>query len=123
MDNKYKLATIITFLLIFPFIASGENTEQTTNIDKDREAILSMAGEYEVTFKFMETIAISDEYELRKPYLAEATEVIFVVKDTPKNIIMQHVLWLEDLEVVVKHWKQEWKNFGSKVSLTLTYLL
>ena len=115
MDNKFKLATIISFIIISPLISSGENAEQTPNIDKDRKAILSMAGEYEVTFKFMETIAISDEYELRKPYLAEATEVIFVVKDTPKNIIMQHVLWLEDLEVVVKHWKQEWKYEDQKI--------
>ena len=109
MDNKYKLATIISFFIILPLITSGENSEQIGKIDKDRKAILSMAGEYEVTFKFMETIAISDEYELKKPYLAEATEVIFVVKDSPKNIILQHVLWLEDLERVVKHWKQEWK--------------
>ena len=108
MDNKYKLATIISFFIILPLITSGENSEQIGKIEKDRKAILSMAGEYEVTFKFMETIAISDEYELKKPYLAEATEVIFVVKDSPKNIILQHVLWLEDLERVVKHWKQEW---------------
>ena len=109
MDNKYKLATIISFFIILPLITSGENSEQLGKIEKDRKAILSMAGEYEVTFKFMETIAITDEYELKKPYLAEATEVIFVVKDSPKNIILQHVLWLEDLERVVKHWKQEWK--------------
>ena len=64
MDNKYKLATILSFFIIFPLITSGENPKQIPKLDKDRKAILSMAGEYEVTFKFMETIAISDEYEL-----------------------------------------------------------
>ncbi|MEC7638393.1 MAG: DUF6607 family protein [Verrucomicrobiota bacterium] len=109
MDNKYKLATIISFFIILPLITNGENSDKIGKIEKDRRAILSMAGEYEVTFKFMETIAISDDYELKKPYLADATEIIFVIKNSPKNITLQHILWLEDLERVVKHWKQEWK--------------
>ena len=48
MDNKYKLATIISFFIILPLITSGENSEQLGKIEKDRKAILSMAGEYEV---------------------------------------------------------------------------
>jgi len=109
MNQKIRIAFLFIFSFFFLSSIQGAPNELKDEVEKDREAILAMAGEYEVTFKFMETIAISKDYELKKPYLAEATEVVFVVKDSPKNIILQHVLWLEDLERVVKHWKQEWK--------------
>ena len=35
--------------------------------------------------------------------------VVFVVEDSPKRIVLQHVLWVESYDRVVKHWKQEWK--------------
>ena len=109
MNRKVRIASLFISLFFILYSAYGVSYEINDKVKKDHDAILSMAGEYEVTFKFMETIAISKDYELKKPYLAEATEIIFVVKDSPKNIILQHVLWLEDLERVVKHWKQEWK--------------
>ena len=99
-------------LLPFLYSVQGAPVEIKDKLEKDRTAILTMAGEYEVTFKFMETVAINKDYELKKPYLAEATEIVFVVKNSPKNIILQHVLWLEDLERVVKHWKQEWRSIA-----------
>ena len=68
-----------------------------------------MAGEFEVEFNFMETVAIKDGYKLRRPYQEDAAEVVFVVKDSPKHIILQHVLWVETHDRVVKHWKQEWR--------------
>ena len=68
-----------------------------------------MAGEFEVDFQFMETVAIDQSYELKKPYLEDAAEVVFVVEDSPKRIVLQHVLWVESYDRVVKHWKQEWK--------------
>ena len=109
MTQKIKTLPLIIFLFCCATFVFADDHETGVEIEKDRKAILSMAGEFEVTFKFMETFAIKKDYELKKPYLAEATEIVFVVKDSPKNIILQHVLWLEDLERIVKHWKQEWK--------------
>ncbi len=83
--------------------------EASEKFQKDREAILAMAGEFEVDFQFMETVAIDQSYELKKPYLEDAAEVVFVVEDSPKRIVLQHVLWVESYDRVVKHWKQEWK--------------
>ncbi|MCP4846503.1 MAG: hypothetical protein GY899_00970 [Verrucomicrobiaceae bacterium] len=54
-------------------------------------------------------IAIDKSYELKKPYLEDAAEVVFVVEDSPERIVLQHVLWVESYDRVVKHWKQEWK--------------
>ena len=114
MNRKVRLAFSLMCLLPFLYSVQGAPVETKDKVEKDRAAILAMAGEYEVTFKFMETVAIGKDYELKKPYLAEATEIVFLVKDSPKNIILQHVLWLEDLERVVKHWKQEWR-FEDKI--------
>ena len=114
MNRKVRLAFSLMCLLPFLYSVQGAPVETKDKVEKDRAAILAMAGEYEVTFKFMETVAIGKDYELKKPYLAEATEIVFVVKNSPKNIILQHVLWLEDLERVVKHWKQEWR-FEDKI--------
>ena len=97
------LLTSISLILLTGLLEASEKFQ------KDREAILAMAGEYEVDFQFMETVAIDQSYELRKPYLEDAAEVVFVVEDSPKRIVLQHVLWVESYDRVVKHWKQEWK--------------
>ena len=97
------LLTSISLILLTGLLEASEKFQ------KDREAILAMAGEYEVDFQFMETVAIDQSYELKKPYLEDAAEVVFVVEDSPKRIVLQHVLWVESYDRVVKHWKQEWK--------------
>ncbi len=97
------LFTSISLILLTGLLEASEKFQ------KDREAILAMAGEYEVDFQFMETVAIDQSYELKKPYLEDAAEVVFVVEDSPKRIVLQHVLWVESYDRVVKHWKQEWK--------------
>ncbi len=80
-----------------------------SKFEKDREAILAMAGRFEVQFEFYETVALSPGYELKKPYEEDAAEVVFVVKDSPEHIVLQHVLLVESHNRVVKHWKQEWR--------------
>ena len=102
----FKLQFFLTSISLILLTGLLEASEK---FQKDREAILAMAGEYEVDFQFMETVAIDQSYELRKPYLEDAAEVVFVVEDSPKRIVLQHVLWVESYDRVVKHWKQEWK--------------
>ncbi|MEM9016196.1 MAG: DUF6607 family protein, partial [Verrucomicrobiota bacterium] len=74
---------------------------------KDREAILAMAGEFEVLFNFEETVGLQPDYKLTKPYQEDATELVVVVEDRPERIVLQHILSVGG-DRIVKHWKQVW---------------
>lgn len=76
--------------------------------EQDREAILAMAGEFEVLFNFRETVALHEDYKLKDPYRESATEAIVVVEDSPERIVLQHLLVVAGGNRVVKHWKQIW---------------
>jgi hypothetical protein len=80
--------------------------------EADRRAILAMAGEYDVVFRFTETVAIADGYELKEPEITGADEVIRVIADAPGFISLQHLLVVDIGEgqdpIVVKHWRQDW---------------
>lgn len=78
----------------------------------DRRAILSMAGNYKVTFDFEETVAIAPDYQpASKPYHEEGLEAVIVAEDTPERITLQHLLVVggkEGKSHVIKHWAQVW---------------
>ncbi len=101
-------ATVFTLaaLALPPAALAGEDA-----FERDRQAILAMAGEYHITFQFQETVPLRDGYELHEPYRSEATEFVDVVEDAGDRIVLQHILVLEgdDGEPhVVKHWRQDW---------------
>lgn len=76
---------------------------------KDRAAILAMAGDYEVTFDFTETVALKQGYDLKKPYVTHAQEVVRVIEDRPGFISLQHILLVGgDEKIPLKHWRQDW---------------
>ena len=91
----------------------ADDASQTSKFQRDRQAILGMAGEYRVTFRFRETVPMRDGYELDEPYKSGATEFVKVIEDTGERIVLQHILVLEDQESdemhVVKHWRQDWR--------------
>lgn len=79
------------------------------SFDRDRQAILAMAGTYDVTFNFVETVALTAGYEPKEPYRTGGLEVVRVIKDTGREIVLQHLLLVgEDHSHVVKHWRQDW---------------
>ena len=84
---------------------------QPGSFHKDRKAILSMAGKFDVEFTFRETVPLVAGYELKKPYRADALEIVKVVEDQENLIVLQHILLAEVGPVmqVVKHWGQVWK--------------
>jgi len=74
-----------------------------------------MAGNYRTSFEFLETIAFVPGYKLDRPYQSWATEVVDVLEDTPRKIVLQHVLVMyikSEGKVlgpfVMKHWRQDW---------------
>jgi hypothetical protein len=85
-----------------PFAGAGESS-----FDKDRAAILAMAGEYEVKFKFDETVSLREGYELRHD-TAGGFETVIVAEDAGTRIVLQHILVSKDGEHVIKHWRQDW---------------
>ena len=87
------------------------------DLEADRQAILAMAGEYEVTFDFTEFLPISAGYELADPKVTPAREVVYVIADDGDFISLQHLLLVGDLEdpFVVKHWRQDWAYEPSRL--------
>src|SRR6056297_119135 len=84
--------------------------------ERDRRAILAMAGTYRVSFDFLELVGYAPGFEPARPYRSWATEHVYVVGDSEKRISLQHILIMtivgEDGEemgpFVTKHWRQDW---------------
>jgi len=79
--------------------------------ESDRNAILAMAGNFDVSFDFNEVVAIAPGYETgSKPYHEDAFEVVVVAEDTPERITLQHLLVVGNPQKphVIKHWAQVW---------------
>jgi len=88
--------------------------------EADRETILSMAGDYKVTFDMRESTAWHEDYEPIEPKMSGGHESVRVVEDTGNRIVLQHLLVVgpEDKPYVVKHWRQDWQYEPEKI---LTY--
>lgn len=90
---------------------AAEVADELDAFERDRHAILAMAGEYDVEFNFRETFACQEGYELMEPYHANATEWVEIIRDTGDVIELQHILVVttgEGESHVVKHWRQLW---------------
>lgn len=87
-----------------------------SGVERDRRAILAMAGAYRATFDFIETAGFVPGYEPERPYQSWGTEYVYVVADEPDFVSLQHIIVMffksDDGSVegpaVVKHWRQDW---------------
>ena len=90
---------------------------------KDRLAILSMVGEYRVSFEFIETFGSTNNYKLDNPYQSWGTEMVIVVTDEPNYISLQHIMMMyfknDDGSIngpfIQKHWRQDWTYEDEKI--------
>lgn len=88
---------------------TADGTELSDSLERDRQAILAMAGDYEVTFYFDETVSFVEGYEPKEPTTTHAQEVVFVIEDRPGFISLQHILLVGgERKVPLKHWRQDW---------------
>jgi len=86
-------------------------------LERDRRAILAMAGPYRVSFDFLEVVRYDPALKQDAPYQSWGTEYVFVAEDRPEFIALQHVLVMRVLQdggkvsepMVVRHWRQEWR--------------
>ena len=73
--------------------------------EKDRRAILAMAGDFRVRFDFRETVPFVAGYTPIKPSVTLGTEIVRVIEDRGGLIRLQHILAMDDKEkpIVIKH--------------------
>jgi len=77
-------------------------------LERDRQAILAMVGEYRVSFNFEEGDP-APGYEPKRRYRSGAYEMVLVAEDTGERIVLQHLLVHRAAGFVVKHWRQDWQ--------------
>jgi hypothetical protein len=90
--------------------------EGYTPFEHDRRAILAMAGQFRVSFQFVETMGFADDYAPPRPYFSWGTEEVRVLEDRDNFISLQHtlVMYFKNKEgevegpMVMKHWRQDW---------------
>ncbi len=88
-----------------------------TDKERDRLAILAMAGPYRASFDFIETVGFTEEFVPTAPYQSWGTEYVHVVADEPDFISLQHIMvirfdssdYASAEPVVIKHWRQDWR--------------
>jgi hypothetical protein len=73
----------------------------------ERKLISSLAGNYKVSFKFVDTFAAIEDYQYPDRYFSEAKEVVLLLENSENKISLLHLLYVAD-NVVIKHWRQDW---------------
>jgi hypothetical protein len=84
--------------------------------ERDRRAILAMAGPYRTSFEFIETVGYTPGFERSRPYQSWGTEYIHVVEAREDFIQLQHIMVMFVAmadggivgPIVQKHWRQDW---------------
>jgi hypothetical protein len=85
--------------------------------ERDRRAILAMAGTFRTSFDFLEVIGFRPGFVPDRPYQSWATEYVYVVRDEPRFVSLQHLLVMfmrgadgtVEGPFVTKHWRQDWR--------------
>lgn len=88
-----------------------------SDFEKDRRAILAMAGPYRVSFDFLEIVGYTEDFKPSKPYQSWGTEYVYVAQDDGDYISLQHVMVMYFVDdngevsapMVMKHWRQDWQ--------------
>ncbi|HTO16023.1 MAG TPA: DUF6607 family protein [Edaphocola sp.] len=82
---------------------------EDSNLKKEleRKLIRSLAGNYQVNFRFAETFSPNKDYVYKDRQISEAKEVAYIIEDSENKISIQHLLFVGP-GVVIKHWRQDW---------------
>jgi hypothetical protein len=87
-----------------------------SDVERDRRAILAMAGTYRVTFDFLEVTPFGADDQPKAPYQSWGTEKVYVDSDQGEFISLVHILEMRIVQpdgklsepMVTKHWRQDW---------------
>jgi len=94
-----------------------------TDFERDRRAILAMAGPYRVSFDFLEIVRFDPSLKPDAPYQSWATEYVYLGEDRGDFIALQHILVMRVIQkdgsesepMVMRHWRQEWSYQATQV--------
>lgn len=97
--------------------------QSLSSFERDRRAILAMAGTYRVSFDFLEITSFAANPQRAAPYQSWGTEKIYVDRDDGKRISLVHILEMRSVQPdgsisaprVVKHWRQDWQYEPSHI--------
>ncbi|MEO9470252.1 DUF6607 family protein [Parasphingorhabdus sp.] len=113
--SKLGAALFAMALITSPAMADDRHsqmtaTESKASFEQDRADILAMAGDYKVKFDMAETTSWRNDYVPIKAKISGGHESVRVIKDTGKEIVLQHLLVAEHegKTFVIKHWRQDW---------------
>ena len=106
-----------------PQYLAAADTEIET-FERDRRAILAMAGNYRTSFDFIETVGFTADYRPPAPYQSWGTEFVTVVEESERFISLQHILVMRislpsgeiSEPIVMKHWRQDWTYEPAKIT-------
>ena len=120
MNNSSRLLMVVSIALFIAYTfvvtegrieaADGKITAASgasSQFEYDRKAILAMAGNYRVTFNFIETVSFVENYELKDSSISRGNEVVEVIADDGTFISLQHLLVIGE-DTIIKHWRQDW---------------
>ena len=94
-----------------------------SDFERDRRAILAMAGAYRVTFDFLEITPFRADAQRDRPYQSWGTERVYVDRDDGKFISLSHILAMRIVNkdgslsepFVTKHWRQDWQYAPAEI--------
>lgn len=100
--------------LAHPSIAAEQ---AAASFETDRADILAMAGNYKVRFDMQESTRWDASYTPLAAKISGGNEVIRVIEDTGRKIVLQHMLVVqhEGKDMVIKHWRQDWEYEPARV--------
>jgi hypothetical protein len=95
-----------------------------STLERDRRAILAMAGTYRVTFDFLEVVSYVPLDKPNAPYQSWGTEKVYVDQDEGKAISLVHILEMRVVQkdgsisepMVTKHWRQDWRYEPAEIA-------
>lgn len=102
--RQQQCSGLLFFVL---FLLTTSAFSQETKKSMDKQAIKSMVGCYDVSFKYTETFAPEVDYEQAYDYTSAAFEWAELVEETDDKIVIQHLLIIND-STIIKHWRQDW---------------
>lgn len=103
----------IKLLAILAFCATAVSAQ--SKFEQDRAAIKALAGFYKVTFNYAETFSPDRKYEFHNRHRSSAKELAIVIEDSPKKIVIQHLLVLMGDSMIIKHWREDWSYEDPKI--------
>jgi hypothetical protein len=103
--------------LAHPPIAERPAQEEAAAFEADRADILAMAGNFKVRFDMQEATPWTSGYTPLDRKISGGHEVVRVIEDTGRRIVLQHILVseIDGKPHITKHWRQDWEYEPAKV--------